>query len=143
MRYSEIEKITGVPARRIRYYATEGLLTLGEQNPGRGVGRDFSWKNLLELLIIKEFAEIGLEFSKIKRALDVARQYGREMFEPGLYTKGANIYLKISSELNDTGFFILTKGINDIPYENVFAKDAGVALVHINKLVEKLNKALN
>ena len=146
MKYSEIEKITGVPARRIRYYATEGLLTLDEKNPGRGVGRNFTWRNLLELLIIKEYTKIGLEFSTIKRALFYIRQYdryGHDIFDPESYTEGLDFFLNLSSEPSSTGVVIVRGETpeNDIP-SFFYAEAAGVTLVYLNRLVAKLNKAL-
>ncbi len=76
----DIEKLIGLPGRRIQFYSDEGLLTLEEDSkqPGRGVPRRYTKRNLLELALIKELAELNIEFRKIKRFFQLYKEFRNE-----------------------------------------------------------------
>ncbi len=66
LRRKQVEKITGIPARRIQFYTDSGLLKLAEQTPGKGNERKYHRTDILALLIIAELSKYGMSLAKIK-----------------------------------------------------------------------------
>ena len=62
----DLQEITGIAARRIKFYSDCKLLSLREQNPGRGRGRKYSRQNIFELLFIKTLDSLGVMLSRIE-----------------------------------------------------------------------------
>lgn len=62
----DLQEITGIAARRIKFYSDCKLLSLREQNPGRGRGREYSRQNIFELLFIKTLDSLGIMLSRIE-----------------------------------------------------------------------------
>ena len=136
MNYKEIEKITGIPVRRIRFFGDQGLLSFEEQFPGRGVGRQYTWKNLLELMIVKELSNNSVELATIKKAMIFIRENFCEVLEKQYYIGDRpNYYLtiypsgavKVGGERRDA-----------VPMKELFNEEASILIVDLNKLVEAL-----
>jgi DNA-binding transcriptional MerR regulator len=71
----ELEEILGIPARRIQFYTDEELLVPEVENPkGRGTTRRYSKFNLLELLIVRELSNSGVQLVKLKEILGKLRE---------------------------------------------------------------------
>ena len=62
----DVQAITGITARRIKFYSDAKLLSLRDQNPGRGRGREYSRQNVFELFLIKALDAIGVMLSRIE-----------------------------------------------------------------------------
>ena len=62
----DVQAITGIPARRIKFYSDAKLLSLRDQNPGRGRGREYSRQNVFELFLIQALDAIGVMLSRIE-----------------------------------------------------------------------------
>lgn len=62
----EVQAITGITARRIKFYADAKLLSLKDQNPGRGRGREYSRQNVFELFLIIALDAVGVMLSRIE-----------------------------------------------------------------------------
>ena len=62
----DVQAITGITARRIKFYSDAKLLSLKDQNPGRGRGREYSRQNVFELFLIKALDAIGVMLSRIE-----------------------------------------------------------------------------
>ena len=78
----EVEKITGVPARRIQFYTENGALSVDKLHTGRGRERKYSGENILELLVINELAKRKVEFAESKRIVrEVVRKYAPSFFD--------------------------------------------------------------
>ena len=72
----ELEEILGIPARRIQFYTDEELLVPEVDNPkGRGTTRRYSKFNLLELLIVRELSDSGVQLAKLKEILLKFREH--------------------------------------------------------------------
>ena len=65
----DVEKIVGIPPRRIQFYTESGLIKLEEEMPGRGRERRYTTQNLFEFLIIKELYRYKVALSSIKKLL--------------------------------------------------------------------------
>lgn len=72
----EVEKISGIPARRIQFYTDRGFVTPEIENPKgvRGATRRYSRNNLLEFMIIKELSKYHVGLSIIKSVMDFIRK---------------------------------------------------------------------
>jgi len=92
----QVEKIIGMTPARIRLYGDRGLLTLGEQFPGHGNERVYTWVNLLELAIIHEFSKHGLELKAINRILTFVRKGWPEILQKNSYIGDRPKYYIIS-----------------------------------------------
>jgi DNA-binding transcriptional MerR regulator len=68
----EVQAITGITARRIKFYADAKLLSLRDQNPGRGRGREYSRQNVFELFLIKALDASGVMLSRIEDIISTA-----------------------------------------------------------------------
>ena len=68
----EVQAITGITARRIKFYADAKLLSLGDQNPGRGRGREYSRQSIFELFLIKALDSLGVMLSRIEEIFSSA-----------------------------------------------------------------------
>jgi len=106
----EVEKITGIPARRIQFYSDNGLVSLDKRDPGRGKERLYSKKNMLELLIIKELSKHRVELSRIKEIIfDLPKKIDLQsiyrMFDP-----------KTHDTDNPWGYFIVIFGSGEVQY---------------------------
>lgn len=62
----DVQAITGITARRIKFYSDAKLLSLRDQNPGRGRGREYSRQNVFELFLIHALDAIGVMLSRIE-----------------------------------------------------------------------------
>jgi DNA-binding transcriptional MerR regulator len=67
---ADLERETGLSARTIRYYITEGLLPPAK---GRGVGATYGPAHLLRLRMVNRFKEDHLPLDEMKRRLDGLR----------------------------------------------------------------------
>lgn len=95
----DAEELTGIPSRRIQFYVENGLISVNDPTPGRGLARNFSLKSIFELFIIKELAANGVELRSIKRIFREGRQVAPDLFEIENYVKE-----------KPPGFFILIYG---------------------------------
>ena len=68
----DVQAITGITARRIKFYSDANLLSLSEQNPGRGRGREYSRQTIFELLLIKALDSVGVMLSRIEEIFSSA-----------------------------------------------------------------------
>lgn len=67
-----VQAITGIPARRIKFYSDAKLLSLKDNHPGRGRGREYSRQNVFELFLIKALDAIGVMLSRIEEVFSSA-----------------------------------------------------------------------
>ena len=68
----DVQAITGITARRIKFYSDAKLLSLGDQNPGRGRGREYSRQTIFELFLIKALDSVGVMLSRIEEIFSSA-----------------------------------------------------------------------
>jgi DNA-binding transcriptional MerR regulator len=68
----EVQAITGITARRIKFYSDAKLLSLGDQHPGRGRGREYSRQAIFELFLIKALDSVGIMLSRIEAVFSSA-----------------------------------------------------------------------
>ena len=85
----QVEEFTGIPARRIQFYTDNNLVSLENPNPGRGRERQYSKKDILQLLMVAELAKHKMELSQIKKLLverpGLPKKAAKKIFEPSTY----------------------------------------------------------
>ena len=83
----DLQEITGITARRIKFYSDCKLLSLREQNPGRGRGREYSRQNIFELLFIKTLDSLGVMLSRIEEIFSSADTSYSILLDLAIYEK--------------------------------------------------------
>ena len=157
MTYKELEKITGLTARKIRFYGDQGLISFeDEQHPGRGVGREYEWKNLFELLIIKELAANGVQLGTVKEALKKLNNdfpgalekvtYQKQVVKfllvypskkVGVFTSREAMPPELITNLSDREA-VRAWRVSRLKGNMILKEEASVVLVDLNQLAEKL-----
>jgi len=130
----QVEEIIGMSAARVRLCGDRGLLTLNTQFPGRGIGRVYTWVNLLELAIINEFFKHGLEFGKIQIVFDHLKKYFPEILQRENYDKDVNFYIIVYSD--EHPMFTATR--QNEAMKDILKGNSSAVIVDVNKLVKSL-----
>lgn len=79
----EVAARIGISDRTVWFYTEKGLVVPEIDNPhGRGTTRKYSTKNILEILVIREFAKHGLDLETIKHIMTAPRLRGSDGFDP-------------------------------------------------------------
>jgi DNA-binding transcriptional MerR regulator len=71
----ELQDLTQVPRRTIRYYIELGLV---ERPIGETRAAYYTWRHLQQLLAIREMTEAGLTLDAVRRRLAAAEREGKE-----------------------------------------------------------------
>jgi DNA-binding transcriptional MerR regulator len=66
----DVEKMTGIPALRIKFYTEQGLCPGVAVNTGRGNERRYTHDNVVRLAVVKALSEAGISLSMIKAIWD-------------------------------------------------------------------------
>ena len=90
----QVCKIVGITYRQLDYWARTDLLrpSLAEAK-GSGTQRRYSYKDLLELKVIKRLLDAGISLQSARKALDVLRQAGGEVATANLVLNGTQSVL--------------------------------------------------
>jgi DNA-binding transcriptional MerR regulator len=94
----DVQAITGITARRIKFYSDAKLLSLKDQNPGRGRGREYSRQNVFELFLIKALDAIGVMLSRIEAIFSSAGPSCSILLDLATYEKDdpPGVFIQIS-----------------------------------------------
>lgn len=131
----QVEKIIGMTSVRVRLYGDRGLLTLGEQFPGRGVGRVYTWVNLLELGIINEFSKHGLELAAINRILKFIKEHYPEILQKSSYVGDKPRFYLISYS---SGTITAKGSREDETISTILQDECSAIIVDVTKVVALL-----
>ena len=91
--------IVGITYRQLDYWARTDLLrpSISEAR-GSGTQRLYSYRDLLELKVIKRLLDAGLSLRSARRAIEVLRQSGGELATANLVLSGSQSVLARSGE---------------------------------------------
>ncbi len=94
----DVQVITGITARRIKFYSDAKLLSLKDQNPGRGRGREYSRQNVFELFLIKALDALGVMLSRIEAIFSSAGPSCSILLDLATYEKDdpPGVFIQIS-----------------------------------------------
>src|SRR5687767_15243107 len=86
--------IVGITYRQLDYWARTNLLrpSISEAR-GSGTQRLYSYRDLLELKVIKRLLDAGISLQSARKALDVLRQAGGELATANLVLNGTQSVL--------------------------------------------------
>ena len=91
--------IVGITYRQLDYWARTNLLrpSISEAR-GSGSQRRYSYRDLLELKVIKRLLDAGVSLQSARRALDVLRKSGSDLASANLVLSGSQSVLARSGE---------------------------------------------
>ena len=95
----QVCKIVGITYRQLDYWARTDLLrpSISEAR-GSGTQRVYSYRDLLELKVIKRLLDAGVSLQSARRALEVMRRSGSDVATANLVLNGTQSVLATSGE---------------------------------------------
>ena len=78
-----VRRIVGVSLRQIQYWDERGFIRPSVKlAEGRGTQRLYSFSDLIQLKVVKDLTDYGLNLQKIRRCLHYLKRYSPETVEP-------------------------------------------------------------
>ena len=81
-------EIVGITYRQLDYWARTDLMRPTVDAEGSGSRRQYSYRDLLELKVIKQLLDAGISLQSARKALDVLRQSGDDVATANLVLSG-------------------------------------------------------
>lgn len=98
-RGTQVCKIVGISYRQLDYWARTGLLRPSlEDAKGSGTQRRYSYEDVLELKVIKQLLDAGVNLQQSRRAIACLRESGEELSTANLVIRGEGTVLARSGE---------------------------------------------
>ena len=95
----QVCKIAGITYRQLDYWARTDLLRPSISDArGSGTQRVYSYRDLLELKVIKRLLDAGVSLQSARRALGLLRSSGSDVAAANLVLNGAHSVLATSGE---------------------------------------------
>jgi DNA-binding transcriptional MerR regulator len=95
----QVCSIVGISYRQLDYWARTNLLRPSiSEAKGSGTQRRYSYRDLLELKVIKRLLDAGVSLQSARRAIDVLRQAGGDLASANLVLSGSQSVLARSGE---------------------------------------------
>jgi len=95
----QVCKVVGITYRQLDYWARTGLLCPSiSEAKGSGTQRLYSYRDLLELKVIKRLLDAGISLHSARRALEVLRRSGEDVTTANLVLNGTQSLLATSGE---------------------------------------------
>ncbi len=93
-RVPEVCKLVGISYRQLDYWARTGLVTPSiREAGGSGTQRLYSFRDLVQLKVIKKLLDAGVSLQNVRKAVVYLRQHlGTEPSSVTLMSDGARIY---------------------------------------------------
>ena len=130
----QVCKIVGITYRQLDYWARTGLLrpTLADAR-GSGTQRIYAYSDVLELKVIKQLLDAGVNLQQARRAIACLRDSGEDLAVANLVLAGEGTVLATSGEQ----IIDLLKGgqgvFNIVPLAGVVS-EVNAAIVEFNSL---------
>src|SRR4028118_1215069 len=96
----QVCKIVGITYRQLDYWARTDLLKPSiSEAKGSGTQRRYSYRDLLELKVIKRLLDAGISLQSARRAIDYLREHlGEDVASANLVLNGAESVLAQTGE---------------------------------------------
>lgn len=95
----QVCKIVGITYRQLDYWARTGLLRPSVADAkGSGSQRVYSYRDVLELKVIKQLLDSGVNLQKARRAIEYLREAGEDLSSTNLVLAEENTVLAKSGE---------------------------------------------
>lgn len=86
----EMLKVTEETNQRVQYWIMNGIVTPHEPNPGIGKGRQYSFENLLEILIAQSLMHANFHVQLLTNVFKQIRREHRNYFKDTTYSNDIN-----------------------------------------------------
>ena len=133
----QVCSVVGITYRQLDYWARTNLLVPSiSEARGSGSHRRYSYRDLVELKVIKRLLDAGISLQSARRAIEVLRQSGEDVASANLVLTGSqSVLARTGDEIID-----LLKGgqgvLNIVPMSGVVSELAAA----IHELQEADNK---
>jgi DNA-binding transcriptional MerR regulator len=98
-RGTQVCKIVGITYRQLDYWARTGLLAPSlEAARGSGTQRRYSYDDVVELKVIKQLLDAGINLQQSRRAISCLRESGEDLSKANLVIAGEGSVLARSGE---------------------------------------------
>jgi DNA-binding transcriptional MerR regulator len=95
----QVCKIVGITYRQLDYWARTGLVRPSVMDAnGSGTQRLYSYRDLVELKVIKQMLDAGISLQSARKAVDALRAFDHELASVRIVIQGPNIVLAQSDE---------------------------------------------
>jgi DNA-binding transcriptional MerR regulator len=123
--------IVGISYRQLDYWARTGLVRPSLLDAaGSGTRREYSYRDLLELRVIKNLLDAGIKLASVREVFSYLREHvGSDIASAHIVISGTNVVLCDGDELID----VLKKGqgvLNVLPLAGV-KSEIDSSLVHV------------
>jgi DNA-binding transcriptional MerR regulator len=95
----QVCKIVGITYRQLDYWARTGLVRPSVMDAnGSGTQRLYSYRDLVELKVIKQMLDAGISLQSARKAVDALRAFDHDLASVRIVIQGPNIVLAQSDE---------------------------------------------
>jgi DNA-binding transcriptional MerR regulator len=92
-------KIVGITYRQLDYWARTGLVRPSVMDAnGSGTQRLYSWRDLVELKVIKQMLDAGISLQSARKAVESLRSFDHDLASVRIVLQGPNVVLAESDE---------------------------------------------
>jgi DNA-binding transcriptional MerR regulator len=136
-------EIVGITYRQLDYWARTDLVrpSLADAN-GSGSRRSYSYRDLLELKVIKSLLDAGIRLESVREAFTYLRDHlGEDVTTANLVIRGSSVLVSTDEELVD----VVRRGqgvLNILPLGGV-KDEVDAAIVELRPLAEALDDAVD
>jgi DNA-binding transcriptional MerR regulator len=95
----QVCKIVGITYRQLDYWARTGLVRPSVMDAnGSGTQRLYSYRDLVELKVIKQMLDAGISLQSARKAVDALRAFDHDLASVRIVIQGPSIVLAQSDE---------------------------------------------
>ena len=95
----QVCKIVGITYRQLDYWARTGLVRPSVMDAnGSGTQRLYSWRDLVELKVIKQMLDAGISLQSARKAVESLRAFDEDLASVRIVLQGPNVVLAQSDE---------------------------------------------
>ena len=95
----QVCKIVGISYRQLDYWARTDLVRPSVMDAnGSGTQRLYSWRDLVELRVIKQMLDAGLALQSARKAVESLRKFGKDVASVRIVIEGSNVVIAETEE---------------------------------------------
>jgi DNA-binding transcriptional MerR regulator len=95
----QVCKIVGITYRQLDYWARTGLVRPSVMDAnGSGTQRLYSWRDLVELKVIKQMLDAGISLQSARKAVESLRAFDEDLASVRIVLQGPNVVLAESDQ---------------------------------------------
>ena len=95
----QVCKIVGISYRQLDYWARTDLVRPSVMDAnGSGTQRLYSWRDLVELRVIKQMLDAGLALQSARKAVESLRKFGKDLASVRIVIERSNVVIAETEE---------------------------------------------